>query len=390
MELYILDNLYRRVGVVDQFESVIWSERFKRVGDFQLTVLSTLENRTRFVPGIRLAHRYSRRVMTIETIEDSVDDEGRAILTIKGPSLEDILRHRLAVSALTDLETNPKWILTGTPLAIGNQLFHDICVTGILNPGDIISGVTEDSIYPTDTIAPPEDSYTYDLDPKDLYSALTGICDPFNMGFRLVRDLDTSMLYFDIYMGSDRTTQQTGLAAVVFSPDLENLRSTRKLTSVALYKNVAYVISKVGHEIVYQTDIDPDVEGFERRVLFVKADDIDDPDGPTASAQMIRRGKEALANAVRFTALDGELAVSSKYKYERDYYLGDLVELRDGDGVTNQMQVTEQIFVSDKEGDRSYPTLAVNIFITPGSWLAWDYGQVWDDVDISEHWDDQP
>jgi hypothetical protein len=43
--------------------------------------------------------------------------------------------------------------------------------------------------------------------------------------------------------------------------------------------------------------------------------------------------------------------------------------------------------VSDQEGERSYPTLSLNLFITPGSWSSWDYGSQWQDETI-KHWDE--
>jgi hypothetical protein len=385
MEVYILDSLYRRITLVDTYESLIWTERFSAWGDFELHLFSTLETRARFIPGVRLAIKESYRVMTVETVEDSTDIEGRQMLKVTGRSLEAILESRLAMADLTDLTTDPKWIVTGLPKAVATQLFHDICVTGIIDSGDIISGVTEGSLFSADTIDAPSDSITYSMDPQTLYSAMKTLVDAFSMGFRLVRDPITCGLYFDVYMGSDRTTSQTALAAVVFSPDLENLKDTSKMTSIATYKNVAYVVSKVGHEIVYPTDVDPTVAGFERNVLFVKADSIDDPSPTVASAQMIQLGKEELAKNRRFTALDGEVTQTSKYVYGTDYNLGDLVELRDDDGATSKMQITEQIFVSDKEGVRSYPTLTVNVFVTPGSWLALGPTIVWDDY-TTEHW----
>jgi ReqiPepy6 Gp37-like protein len=389
MELYILDSLYRRIQVVDRYESVVWSERFAAKGDFELVVFSTLENRTLFKEGVRLATNVSYRVMTVETIEDSTDDEGRRLLKVKGPSLEGILEHRLAYSG-TDLTSDPKWILTGTPLEIANQLFHDICVLGNFDPGDIISGVIEDNvIFPDDTIDPSEDEIAYLLDPKSLYQAEVDLCAAYDMGFRLVRHHSTNVLYFDVYTGSDRTTQQTALAAVVFSPDLDNLRNTNKLTTMALYKNVAYVLTPVGIEIVYPLDVDPDIEGFERRVLIVRADDITDPDGPTASALMVQRGLEELAKNKRFTALDGEVPPVSQYVYGVHYNLGDLVELRDDDGSTANMRVTEQIFVGDREGFRSFPTLSINTFVTPGSWLSMGPEVDWDDM-TTEEWEDMP
>ena len=381
MEVYILDTLYRRIEVVDRFESLIWSERFSSVGDFVLNVFSTLENRNRFVSGVLLATNVSYRVMMVETVTDTTDTEGRRILEVKGPSFESVLKQRMI--AYDDAGLWIKYSVEGAPKDLATAMFHDICVTGILDAGDIIPSVTEGSIFPADTIEEPTDEVIYTPDIQDLYTALKNLCDAFAMGFRLVRDLDTSMLYFDVYLGSDRTTGQTTLPAVVFSPDLDNLRNTTLLKTNALYKNVAYVVNATLHELVYLDDVDPAIEGFERRVLVVIGDDDMD------STELIAKGKEELAKNRMITALDGELASSTSYVYGVDYNLGDMVELRDDDGATSLMQVTEQIFVSDKEGDRAYPTLSVNNFITPGSWLSWDAMVEWDEL-TTEHWDELP
>ena len=388
MELYVLDSLYRRVGVIDSFESLIWTERFSAAGDFELHIQSTQATRSLFVPNLRLALNESYRVMVIDTVEDATNSDGVRMLKITGFSLEAILNQRLAALALSDLTTDPKWTITDDPKAIADKLFHDICVTGTLNAGDIIAGVTESNIFPADTVPFPADVVTYSIDPESLYTAIKDICDAWGMGFRLVRDIASNLLYFDIYMGSDRTTGQTTLPAVVFSPDFDNLRNTSKLQSSALYKNVAYVLSPVGHAVVYLPDVDSSVAGFERRVLYIRADDIKDVVPADATAKMIQRGKDELAKNRNVTALDGELAQNSNYIYGTDYNLGDLVELRDDDGAASKMQVTEHIFVSDKEGDRSYPTLAVNVFITPGSWAAEPTDLVWADVDPGLHWAD--
>lgn len=392
MEVYILDSLNRRIQVCDVFESLIWTERCRRYGDFQLTVVSTLANRNAFKVGTRLAMNESYRVMTVETVEDSTDQDGRKLLKLTGRSLESILLYRVAHGAADDLTTDPKWTLTGVPKDLLDYMYHYHCVLGTLNDGDIIADVTEGSeLFPDDTIGAPTGSITIEIELGALYDAMSNLADVYDMGYRIVRDPVSSLLYFDTYMGCDRTTSQTDLPAVVFAPELENLQKVTELQTIATYKNVAYVFSPVGYETVYADGVDPAVAGFDRRVLFIKADDITDTDAPTASAKMIQRGKDELAKNRQLSAFDGELDQNAKYKYGTDYNLGDLVEMRNQDGVTNKMQVTEQIFVSDKEGERSYPTLALNTFITPGSWLAWDYNQEWLDLDSSsETWADQP
>lgn len=389
MELYTLDPLLRRESVIDRFESLIWTERYRETGDFELTIYSTRQSRSLLKAGVKLAMNESYRVMTVETTEDKTDEEGRQVLVAKGRSVEEIMDSRVAMNVLDDLTTNPKWIITDPPATVARKIFHDICVTGILNIGDKIPFIIEGSIMPASTIAEPIDPITVEIEPTSVYQAIKSICDVWNLGFRILRNFDMSELYFDVYTGSDRTTGQTVLPAVIFTPELDNLQNTTALKSISLLKNVAYVFSPAGFEEVYALDVDPESVGFERRVLPVHASDITD-ENPDVSAALIQRGTEELAKCRTVQAFDGEINPNSQYKYQRDYYLGDLCEVRDSDGNTNIMRVTEQIFVSDSEGDRSYPTLEVNSFITTGSWLSWTGNKVWIDYGETEYWADQP
>jgi len=385
MEVYILDSLYRRIIVVDKFESLIWSERFSSIGDFELHIVSTLENRTRFIPGVNLAVNASNRIMTVETVQDVTDDDGRRILKITGPSFENILKQRM-LALVTAGVWSPWGDYSDTAANLLSDMFNYVCVDGTLNAGDIISPLITGATdwYPTDTISFPTESIFFPASIQTLYDAMKGILDAFAIGFKIVRHPSTNLLYADIYMGSDRTTGQSTLPAVIFSPDLDNLRNTNRLTSSAVHKNVAYVFNSTNVTLVYEENVDTSIAGFERRVLMVECDD-----GLTLD-ERTQKGKDELAKNRMFLALDGQLSAVATYQYEVDYYLGDLVELRDDDGTTSNMQVTEQIFIHDKEGERTYPTLSVNTFIYPGSWIAWDYIQEWDDLGAVEYWEDQP
>lgn len=466
MELYILDSLLRRTAVIDRFESMIWTERYSAWGDFELVIFSTLESRTLFQAGTRLAMSDSYRVMTVEFVENAVDSEGRQLLTVKGRSLEALLDDRTARNTFADLATTPKWVLTGTPGAIARQIFNEICRTNVNFADDEIPFLQPGSIFPASNIPEPDEVVTIELSLSSVYTAIKELCDNYDLGFRLVRNFDESELFFDIYSGSDRTTLQNVLAPVVFSPDLDNLTNTSEITSISAYKNVAYVFHSIGVQIVTADGVSVEIEGFERRVMYVDASDISLPERTytitqaqtdainaaleiklgagvakahealrrvlnkerslstdyaltgawmwtvsltnqqrvdiTAAmdvseaakaaediyinAALIQRGKEELAKNRSLQAFDGELSQHSVHKYNTGYNLGDLIEMRNSDGVTNQMRVTEQIFVSDNEGERSYPTLTIDLFITPGSWFAWDFNQVWLDADGT--WDE--
>ncbi|ASU04021.1 minor tail protein [Streptomyces phage Maya] len=390
MEAYTLDPLLRRQEVIDQFESLIWTERYQAYGDFEMDIFSNSRSRTLLKTGTKLAMNESHRIMTVETVEDSHDSEGRKMLKVKGRSIESILEDRIAKESLSDLTTSPKWTITDTPANVARKIFHDICVLGILDPMDVIPFINEGTFMPEDTIAEPVDPITVELDPTTVYNALTEICSVWNLGFRMLRYYDTSQLYFDVYTGSDRTTSQTLLAPVVFTHELDNLQNIKKLTTIEKAKNVAYVYSPAGFQKVYPVGVEPDVNGFERRILVVNATDIT-ADNPNVESALLQRGREELAKNQAIQSLDGEINQFSQYKYGTHYNLGDIVEMRNDDGETNNMRVTEQIFVSDREGERTYPTLTVNTFITTGSWLSWMNNKVWQDLaDDPTTWSEQP
>ena len=388
MELYTLDALLRRENVIDRFESLIWTERFQEFGDFQLDIVSTAANRNLLKVDTWLAMNESHRIMRVESIEDGNDSENRRVLTVKGRSIEAILLDRVAKESLSNLTTSPRWIITNPPATVARKIFHDICVTGILDPNDVIPFIVEGSFLSPSTIPEPIDPITVELEPVTVYDAIKNIGDVWNLGFRMLRNYDMSQLYFDIYTGSTRTSAQNVLPPVIFTPELDNLQNTKELTSIDQTKNVAYVYSPAGFQMVYAIGVDPDVEGFERRVLVVNASDITDENPDVASA-LIQRGNEELAKYRVYQAFDGEISRSSQYKYGTHYNLGDIVEMRNLSGVTNNMRVTEQIFVSDREGERSYPTLSLNTFINTGSWLSWLNNKVWSEL-TTEEWATQP
>lgn len=543
MDLFVLDSLFRRTAVFDLYESLIWTERFAAHGDFQLVIPSTLRARTLLTAGTRLAINESTRVMTVENVLDKQDDQGRVYLNVSGPSLEEVLNDRVARTLVPNSDVKDiNWYFTDKlPAAIIREIFQYVAIDGSIDIGDKLPFYTPGNIYPADTIPEPDIPVTLNIPPMTLYSAIKQLCEIYDLGFRLVRNRDTSQLMFNVYSGTDRTTLQTTLPAVIFAPELDNLKNVAYLTSVSAYKNLANVISPDGSAMVYAEGVPNTISGFERKVLHVDANDIryadraemeilpyvvseaqeaaitivknistttelqgnslskipqmdrlyaqdlvnintaiatvytvspaqltsintakalvsatqDQKDAlnrlslltrltnsditsinqflsnntvviagdktniiDAANAQMlhpsqtekddilaaiavsqtyeasedavlqallIQRGKEELANNTNLAAFDGEISKNSQYIYGRDYQLGDLVEIRNSDKVSQQMRVVEQIFASDAEGDRAYPTLAVKLLITSGSWYAWPSAEVWDDL-TTETW----
>jgi hypothetical protein len=389
MEVYILDDAFRRVEMIEQYTSMIWTERYNTYGDFQLDIDPLLADPVLKTQGTYLACNYSDRVMYVDSTEDKMQDDGTRILTIKGKSLEALLENRpndyTAISsggAVAQIVLGPN-----TPAELMRNLFDVCCRNNTLMPSDNLPYIQTGTYSPAETIPESTDPVTVQSELGSLYATLANLAEIYRLGFRLIRPADDSKLYFEVYTGYDRTTGQIVNAPIVFSPELDNLTNTNELVSSANQKNVAYVFAPKGSRVVYAPDTDSSVTGFQKKVLIVNASDIDTDAGSLLQTQLLQRGLEELYKTNVVWGFDGEIPKSTGYIYGVNYKLGDLVEQRDNHGFATQMKVTEQIFVSDKEGEKNYPTLTVDTLITPGSWDSLPGNRVWDDYGDTVYWD---
>jgi hypothetical protein len=388
MEWFTLDDSLRRAEVIEGFESFVWTERYAAWGDFEILTNSDQGNRSLLQPGIRIGMTGSYRTMTVESVVDEIALDGIKKLTVTGRSMEAILEDRVAYSAVDDLTAKPKWTLTGHPADIMRTMFNTVCVTHALDANDGIPFYTSGRLLPVGSIPEPADTVTLDFDPDSLYNNLVSVATTWPVGFRLIRDGDTGHVYFEVYMGNDRTTMQSVRGAVLFAPQMETISKTATVKSIANQKSVAYVFGKLDAVKVYATGFDATVSGAARRVLMVNAQDIDLPLGAGLTTALTQRGKTELGKNTAVYAYDGEVTQYQPYVYEIDYSLGDLVEEQSPEGFINQLIVTEQIFVSDGSGELSYPTLTLKDVILPGTWRARPIGEHWADVASDQNWDE--
>lgn len=379
MEVIILDALYRRQYTIDQFVSFIWSERWNAYGDFEIDVFSSYVARSLLTPDTWITKDGSNYVGRIEQVDDSVDDDGNKILKVTGRMIEAIMDDRACLMSVT-----------AAPADAARDLFNEVCVAGTFDLGDIIPGLVLGTFMPASTIPEPADAVTISITTiTTLFDAVaTQVCVPWDLGFRILRQDSTGQLYFDVYAGSDRTTDQTTLPPVVFSPNLDNLEDTSEITDIASAKNVAYVHDSTGiTTTVYAADVDPTIDGFERRVLVVDATDIETP----TLAEINQRGQLALSAARTNYLFDGTVSKNCQYTYGVDYNLGDLVEMQNQDGVVSYMRVTEQIFSQDNTGEFSYPTLVNFDTINSGTWSSWNNSKTWSDLETDPTtWSEEP
>lgn len=402
MDIYILDALIRPIDVIDEFVSLIWTERWAEMGDFELITLSTPANKKRFVFDTMISIPDSKRVMQVETIEEEVDFENGAVLKIKGREIISITEKRAAVSISPfDGLIRSSWNLYGwSPTGLIEYFFFSICLYEEFSAADTIPFLQDqgETLYPPGTIPVPSPSgIEWAQKPASLYSAMTDVAKAYDIGFRLYKDPDASKLYFEAYTGSDRTSAQTTLPAVIFSDDMSNLQNTKEYSDNTNHYNVVVVIyiykdASDNEVTISETVSDPELAfssgGFDRKVkpLVITSVPNDIVDIPAYLQQL---GAEELEKSRTSTVFDGEIDETGDYLYERDYFLGDLVEVRGNNGGSAYMRVVEQIIKEDKEGKSSYPSLITKTSINPGTWASWKYDVDWSAMGSTEYWANQ-
>lgn len=385
MTLHTLNDSFLPEDVVEGYASMIWTERFSAFGDFEVITPSTAANRALLAEDTWLGYSDSDRVMRVRNVEDYVDEEGRSMLKVTGPSLEKIVlaERSVRMPPINGGALSGDWELTGLPGNIARTIFDTTCRNNTLIPADNIPGLVSGNFYPADTIPEIDEQVTVSIKNGKVYDAIKSVVDPYELGFRLIKHPQTGALYFNVYSGNNRTSSQSAVEPVVFSPELDNLSKPTQFSSSEDYRNVCYVFSSFGSAVVQAGDVTEAITGFNRRVMQLEITEEPEFTGTPleiatqAQAYLVQKGREALASQRKLLAFDGEISQNGKYKYNRDYILGDLVQLQNKDKITKFMRVTEQIFVEDAEGKRSYPTLSDVLLITPGTWIAWDYGMEW-------------
>ena len=95
MELTLLNTSLDAIAILDDYESVIWTDRYWECGDFEIYTPVTTDILSVLKQDYYLRHRESEHVMIIEKLLIKTDVETGNHITVTGRSLESILMRRI-------------------------------------------------------------------------------------------------------------------------------------------------------------------------------------------------------------------------------------------------------------------------------------------------------
>lgn len=343
MDFYIYDEDLTLKGVIDDAESAIWTGRYYKAGDFEL-----YQNASSQAAGLLKKHSYVKRedknsLCVIERVEIQEDAENGDRLIASGRDLKCLLERRI-VWEQTSLDGDVEDCLRKLVLENAINAAPERVIPGlILGPRGPASGET----------------LKKQITGANLMTSIEDICVTYQWGWDVLFLDGKFMVIF--YKGVDRSYGQTETdnPYVVFSAEFDNLTSSVYAQDTSQYRNVALVAGEGEGKARKRATVGQAV-GLNRYELYVDARDVSSNEGAIGEAdylaQLSGRGVEKLEACQVSETFEGEVDNTDMYVCGKDYFLGDIVTVKNKYGITGGARVTEMIECWNENGYTAAPT----------------------------------
>lgn len=350
MELLVLNTNFESVKLIDSFESLIWTDRYNKHGDFEL-YLTMVQSVLEYIrQDYYLINKDSDHSMIIESLDISSDVEEGNHLKVVGRSLENILARRIIWGQI---------IISGNLQTAIESLLNDNIINPEILERKIPNFIFQESTDPLITQLTIEAQFTGD----NLYDVIQAMCQKARIGFKIILN-ETNQFVFSLYAGADRSYNQTTNPFVIFSPNYENLINSSYFESRQGYKNVTLVAGE-GEGASRKVAVVGDASGLNRRELFTDARDISsDVGGDTPltdeeyTQQLIQRGIDNLTadENTEKIGFEGELESTRMFIYGVDFFIGDIIQIENEYGHEGNAYISELVISQDENGTSIFPT----------------------------------
>lgn len=278
MEAYVLDTDLKTIGVIDNYNSFIWTERYAEAGDFEINMPASAELVELLKQDRYLRISDSNEIMIIEGIAIKTENNAPH-MTVTGRSLVSILDRRVILGTRyfnaagvdgAEMDKNVWQIVSkivdenaitpeSNPLNTNTGDEHLNDYNTIMKNNRKINSLQapDDSYYNNNTTANPYNKIT-DKKPKNiqfngetLYDAVKSICDKYHLGFAISDyskfpgfSSDKPFVFY-IYDGQNRTSGQKEKPAdhsyntpVILSPLFQNVANISYASSTNGLKTI--------------------------------------------------------------------------------------------------------------------------------------------------------
>lgn len=250
MVLYVLDENLDYVGIVEDYISLVWTERWSEAGEFELEVPISYDTFSLLQRNRYLVAKQFEDTMIIETVEIKDDAIEGKYLSITGRSLLSILDRRVIAERNWFVETSAEGDKVDSYFEFGQE--HDFNTWECnLVTNQCIEPTVKDRIIPNVVVERhPEITVMSHIIITDfnttVYDALVKGAQNIGYGIKMVLN-DKKQFVFSVREGIDRTSKQAKVTRICFSPEFYNLLYTNYFESGKTEKNTIYGIGARMH-----------------------------------------------------------------------------------------------------------------------------------------------
>lgn len=343
MIFYIYDQDLTMTGAIDDAASAIWTGRYCKAGDFELCLSASSQSAGLLKEGGYAKREDKDSLCVIERVELQEDAESGDRLIASGRDLKSLLERRI-VWEQTSLDGDVEGCLRRLVLENAIETAPERVIPGLI----------------LGTKGPPSgESLKKQITGACLMAAIEDICVTYQWGWDVVFQDGKFVVVF--YKGTDRSYGQTDTdnPYVTFSAEFDNLAASVYARDASGRKNVALVAGE-GEGKARRRATVGQAAGLDRYELYVDARDVSSNEGEISEAeymaQLYGRGVEKLEACQASETFEGEVDNLDMYVCGRDYFLGDIVTVKNKYGITGSARVTEMIECWDENGYTAAPT----------------------------------
>lgn len=343
MELKIMDSNEQLIGIIDEYKSLIWTRRYYECGDFELYCKATDETLALLRTGNFVARDDDEQICIIEKIQVTTDVEEGNYITASGRCMKSILDRRIV------------WYQT-TLYARIETFIQMILNDNVISPDNADRKIPNFTFENTGTLT---DFVEMQMDGDTIYEVIVSVCKQFKYGFEI--ELKNGNFTLKLYKGTDRSYNQIENPYVVFSTDFDNLTQSTYIFNNADYKNVALVKGE-GSGTARGNYTVGSASGLDRRETFTDAQTISSNGGAIVSGSYYQllsaAGNRELSSMRGLENFEGTIIETGQYTYKKDYFCGDVVQIKNEYGIEAQARIIEIIESDSDTGYSLIPTFS--------------------------------
>lgn len=348
MELYIFDETLNFKGNLDNFNSLRWSRKYYKCGEFELHCALTPAMLSLLTKGNIIYKKDDPEGGFINYRQLTQDQTGKEILIVKGQFLTGYLNRR---------------IIWGTEIL---RVTAETAMRTIVNDSSI-TPVDTNRVIPNlilGSIQSFAEAVDYQVSYANLGDELENLSNTSDLGHRVNFDVTNKKLIFNVYKGLDRSIEQSINPRCLFSKDFENVLDQEYIESLDNYKNLC-LIGGIGEGVDRKLMTVGDAAGLARFEIFADQKSLSNMVDSVAMSDtdynllLTGKGDEILAETKEIQTFSSKVLTD---RYKIDFDLGDVITyLYKKWNVTVNSRITEIDEIYEESGPQINITFGNNI-----------------------------